>query len=375
MNKLTLIVSVAALFVALSGCNEQAQTATSDSNSEGSTSSAGTDRVAYEQVEAGSLMDLYMLPAEVVIPTEAAVQGGLSVSFRVESWKVSTGQDVEMGDEMAVVTSPDLRDLKSQLGRAQRVFREREALVEEQREAVEAGFQSTQSLYEARASLAEARGALISARSRLDERTQGQLERDGDRWSWVAPADGTIGEITCSTGQLLAAGASCFRLNTPARAEVRVPVPERFLEQVDSETTATWHTASKLHTEEGLPMILARRAPALDATSRTQAHFFRPDPDGARADSGQLRPGSSGRIELHVDARKGLVRVPKLAVTRIQGRDHVFKKTGDDTQEPVKVETHGQRGEDLLVAGDGLSAGDSVVSRGAFYLKSVLTFE
>jgi cobalt-zinc-cadmium efflux system membrane fusion protein len=367
---------VVAVLASLAGCSPGAETATSDSASssdEQATASSRQGRIAYEQATEGSLMDLYTLPAEVVIPAETASQVGLQVGFRVDAWKVRTGQHVEMGDPIATVVSPELRDLASDLSHARRVFNERETVVQEQREAVESGFQSTQSLYDARVSLAQARADLSTARNRLTERTRGQLERDGRAWTWVAPASGTVGEITCSTGELLAAGTSCFRLNTPSRAEVRVAVPERFIAQVDADAKATWRAASQLHTEGGLPMELTRRSPTLDPSSRAQAHYFRPRTEDD--DPVELRPGASGRLQIHVDAREGLVRVPKLAVTRIQGRDHVFKKTGDDSQEPIEVETYGQRGEDLLVAGKGLAAGDTIVSHGAFYLKSVLTFE
>jgi cobalt-zinc-cadmium efflux system membrane fusion protein len=375
-----IIISILAAAALLSACNQDTTEAADEAaTATGSTSSA-EDRISYQQAEPGSLLDLYELPAEVVIPEESVVEVGLQVSFRVERWQVRTGDEVSVGDPLATVVSPDLRDLASEVSNARSVLSERRAIVEEQSQAVEAGFQSKDTLYEARAALAQARADLSAARQRLAERTSGRLKPDGNRWTWTSPAAGTVGEMTCSTGRLLSPGTSCFRLGTPARAEVRVAVPERFIPQIDSQTKGTWTSASQLHTEGGVALDLARRAPALDPRTRAQTHFFRvPDKPEDNAESADptppLQPGASGRIELHVDARDGLVRVPKLAVTRIQGRDHVFVRPADGEPQPVPVETYGQRGEDLLVAGEGLEAGDSVVSRGAFYLKSVLTFQ
>jgi RND family efflux transporter MFP subunit len=316
-------------------------------------------RLEIAPAEAAQEAAVVTLPAEVVLPPRAALALGPPMAGRLLRWEVSPGDAVEEGAALAELQSLELSDLKAAEQEAARVVQERLALLEARRRGVEGGFREVSQVEEARAGLGEARARLEALRKQLQMRHGGA---DG-RWIWRAPQAGVVEEVRCSPGGVASPEATCLRLLDPRQAELEVRVPERYLGQLGEAPTATWAPRGALGPQGGLRLV--RRGAALRASDRTRSLSFRPQGEPV----GWL-PGMTGRATLTV-AAAGLLRVPTSAVTQIDGR-HVLFVWGEEAQARlVAVTLRGRSGDQLLVEAPGLKAGDPVVTRGAFLLKSL----
>lgn len=90
-----------------------------------------------------------------------------------------------------------------------------------------------------------------------------------------------------------------------------------------------------------------------------------------RKDSG-LRPGQSVEARIHLRAQSAAVRtIPRVAVTRIDGRPTVLVLVGSGVVEPREVKLGAEDESDVIIT-DGLSEDERVIVEGLFALKSEL---
>lgn len=86
---------------------------------------------------------------------------------------------------------------------------------------------------------------------------------------------------------------------------------------------------------------------------------------------GLLKLDMFAEVEILTTSRRETVAVPSAAIQRIQGKNIVFTRTGADRFETREVQLGPDR-EGFIEIASGLKAGDSVVTQGAFALKSQL---
>jgi len=87
-------------------------------------------------------------------------------------------------------------------------------------------------------------------------------------------------------------------------------------------------------------------------------------------DSGLLRPGQFVKTALQTSEGSEVIAVPRGAVTLLQGERVVFKLEGNELY-PQLVETGATRG-DWIEIKAGLKPGNEIVTKGMFFLKSLL---
>jgi membrane fusion protein, heavy metal efflux system len=84
----------------------------------------------------------------------------------------------------------------------------------------------------------------------------------------------------------------------------------------------------------------------------------------------RLRPGLSVTAEIHASGpRAERLTVPRVAVTRIDGKPTVFVKVGQSAVEPRELKLGAEDADDVAVV-EGLKAGDEVVTSGVLALKA-----
>lgn len=328
---------------------------------------------AFRWVKATSAREgtVVRLPAEVVTPEHAVVTAGFGVRGRVSEWTVRVGERVERGDTLAEVASTEMADLEASADRLRAELRAQGDLVAKRAAAVEAGFRSAGPLREARLEEARLEARLSEVRRRLRSRRDGgSLEATAGegRHRWVAPVAGRVEGVDCAVGQMQSADRSCVRLLAPERAELRVAVPQHYLPRLPEHFEVQWRPADASSDREPVRLKLVRRGGVIDRRSRAVPHFFGPTGGGA-----SLRPGAHGEATLLVEAPAQVVAVPKLAVTRIANRPHVFIGPRGKPRS-VSVEIVGQHANRLLVRSPRISAGTEVLAKGAFTLKSRRSF-
>ncbi|MFW6057973.1 MAG: biotin/lipoyl-binding protein, partial [Persicimonas sp.] len=143
--------ALAGLLAGLGGCDlagtdesgggdESNQTGT-DQTSADKTSADKTimDRLEFSQARSTQTETLARLPAEVVMAEHNAHRFGPTVRARLVEWQVAPGDQVEVGDALATLVSPELTDLEATAAELSRVVSERQQYVQARREDVAAG--------------------------------------------------------------------------------------------------------------------------------------------------------------------------------------------------------------------------------------------
>ena len=321
----------------------------------------------WEEAAAPDRATVARLPAEVVTPEHRTVRQGPPVDAIIQSWRISPGQTVEVGQPLAEVTAPELTDLEADIQRMQRVVQKRQSAVEQRRENVEGGFQTATELMDAEVQLEEAVSTLRSLRRQASARRGQALRRSDSGHLWMATASGVVSELSCTTGQLRRAGEACVTITPKEGAVVRVDIPQQLSARLSEDVRAEWRSLGASRQAPGLQMVMTRRGGAVQPANHTRRYSFRPAPEADLA--GDLLVGEAGWVTLEVPAPEDSVLVPRLAVTRMENTPTIFvKRDGEAVQ--VNVDVLGEYETDYLVRGEGLKPGVPVVADGAFNLKS-----
>lgn len=194
----------------------------------------------------------------------------------------------------------------------------------------------------------------------------------------TAPFEGSLVEGLTLAGASVEAGTPIFRLIDLRELDVAADVPERFLPALRIGQRATVMLAA--YPDLRISGRIERIRDELDPTTRTIEALVHVD-NPTRV----LRPGMFAKVQLHVSGPVGSQRrpsgafqLPAAAVLAEQAERYLFVEVAPYTYERRIVElvtrdeaTGSAARDEVLVRGP-LTAGDRVVVRGAFTLKSEL---
>jgi membrane fusion protein (multidrug efflux system) len=185
-----------------------------------------------------------------------------------------------------------------------------------------------------------------------------------------APFDGRIGIRQVELGQVVAAGTPIASLQsvTPIRADFWLP--QQALADVELGQRARLRTDTFPGQEwEGEITTVNPEVDPNTRNVRIRATFQNAD--------GRLRPGMFANVQVLSDEKREVVVVPATAVifqpygdsvfTIEEGKDKAGNKTTIARQKFIRT---GERRGDLVAIADGLQAGETVVSSGAFKLRN-----
>lgn len=182
------------------------------------------------------------------------------------------------------------------------------------------------------------------------------LEVALDRCVIRAPFSGIIVLERTEVGQWINEGGPVVEMVAPGELEVRVETPERYYDQVRRDVEATVRFAAL----PGLEVRgrVSRVIPRADAQARSfPVKVVIPNPDG------RIGVGMLAEVSLPAGREYEALLVPKDALVRQGGGEVIFRVNGDDTVEPVPIESRQGIGAWVVVDGP-LAAGDRVVVRG-----------
>ena len=274
-------------------------------------------------------------------------------SGRLERLTAVEGDQVSAGQALAYVLSPAFLTAQNDFVHA---LRRAEVLAGSGDEA------GARSLAEA----ARRRLLLLGAGDRVIERLAAGKE-PLDLLPITAPYGGSIVEAHTLTGAAVEAGSPIFTLADLSVVNVVAEVPERSLGQLRRGQTAR----VDLSAYPGAPVegIVERISEALDAETRTARAILRvANPQRV------LRPGMFATVRLGAFADAPRVTrpvVPEAAVVTDGAERYVFVEVEPGAFERRAVEVE-PLGDGEVVVLSGLSAGERVVTEGAFTLKSEL---
>ena len=319
----------------------------------------------------GTLRQLVTLPGEVALNADRRSHVAPRVSGVVQAVHKTLGDQVQVGDVLALLDSRELADLKSaylttaeQVALAQSTFN-READLRKKK------ITSEQEYLQAKQELAAARIAKRAAAQKLralgfssQEITQlpKQSSATFAQYAITAPFDGTIIERHISLGEVLQDDAAAFVVADLSTVWVDLRVYPKDLPFVRVGQMAVISAGESLpHVERPIAYV----GPVIGEQTRTAlARVILPNPDGS------WRPGLFVNASVDVDNREVSFLVPKTALQTIEDQPAIFIETPEGfAPQPVRL---GRKNGTYIEVISGLKPGQRYVTRGAFTLKAQL---
>ena len=323
----------------------------------------------------------------LVADEERTHKAGALVDGRVERVYANIGDKVQKGQLLASIHSHDIHEsraaykkAKVELARleAQRVFAERNR--DRVKRLLDLKAASQEQLEHAESELKNATSAIdasglevLRARQHLEEFLEvsaeeppghkpGEFEHEDDTAPVKAPAAGVIISRSISAGSVAKPGDDLFVISDLSSVWMLAAIPEEKLGLIRTGMSA--QVFVRAFEDRPFPGRLTRIGDQLDPATRTaQARIVLPNPRG------ELKPEMYAAAELAAGGTGEALYIPQEAIQEMNGHSIVFVVSGANKFIVRPVET-GARAAGSIAILSGLSAGDRVVSRGAFFLKS-----
>ncbi|WP_240529929.1 efflux RND transporter periplasmic adaptor subunit [Novosphingobium sp. PC22D] len=302
---------------------------------------------AAEQAPVATLNGTVEPPANARVAVTALFGGVIEHSYVVE------GAAVRKGQPLAIVRSPEILSLHSDLVRARARLGIARSTAQRLDQLSDAGVIAGARAEEARASLREAEADVAEKRRILA--LAGASGSDGG-YRLLAPIAGRVTSVSATTGDRLDGGGAPFVIDAAGAYEVNAQLPERLAGRVHpgmqvrlGDVTGTVSSVGTTIDPETRSLLLKARMPA--------------------------GPGviSGGTVTVTVlgPAPSGAVTVPASAVTPLNGADTVFVRTRDGVA-IRRVQLGEGSADDMALVLSGLNPGDQVVKRGTSEIKALV---
>ena len=323
----------------------------------------------------------------LVADEEKTHKAGAVVDGRVVKVFVNIGDRVQKGQVLARLHSHDIHESRSAYQKAkvelarletQRSYAEKnrdrirrllhlKAASQEQVEHAE------NELKNALAGIESARLEVERARQHLEEFLEvgaddhpehkpGEFDHDDDTAPIKAPAAGVIISRTISSGSVAKPGDDLFVISDLSSIWMLAAIPEEYVGRVRPGMNA--QVFVRAFEDRPFAGRLTRTGDQLDPATRTvQARIVLANPRG------ELKPEMYATAELAAGGTGEALYVPQESIQEMNGHSIVFVAANNNKFHARPVETGPRAGAAIAIV-SGLTAGERVVTRGAFLLKS-----
>jgi len=194
------------------------------------------------------------------------------------------------------------------------------------------------------------------------EHKPGEFDHDDDTAPVKAPAAGIVISRTISSGSVAKPGDDLFVISDLSSIWMLAAIPEENMGRIRPGMNA--QVFVRAFEDRPFTGRLTRTGDQLDPATRTvQARIVLANPRG------DLKPEMYATAELAAGGTGEALYVPQESVQEMNGHSIVFVANGPDKFRARPVETGPRAGASIAIL-SGLSAGERVVTRGAFLLKS-----
>jgi RND family efflux transporter MFP subunit len=309
--------------------------------------------VRYTEARQHNLRRNVTLPGTVEAETTTTVAS--TIEGLVVEYPAREGMRVREGDVLARLRTVS-KELELEAQRA--ALREAEARLK----LADTNLRRAQELYEAgviaRQQFDDAQSEFHAWQGRTDnlKATIARLEDELERMTIRAPLAGVIVRERTEIGQWLGPGSPVVDLLALDAVEIRVDVPERYypMLRVGSRAEVSFESLPGTSLTGRVIAVI----PAADPQARTFPVKVRVSNRGGRIGAGML-----AQVSFPMGEITAATIVPKDAIVRQGPLTVVYRVNGDNTVEPVPVETGAAAGVWIAVNG-AIRAGDKVVTRG-----------
>jgi len=296
---------------------------------------------------------------------------GSRIAGRIVALKAGVGDQVKRGQPLGVIDSPELGRAAADYLAALAGARVTKETADRERTLFEKRISAERDWREAEAAAIRARAEKEAAENRLHALgvTDAELPRQveghySSTMSLTSPLDGLVVERSATLGQMAEPSQALFVVMDLREVWLLIDVYEQDVSQVKPGQRVKVKVAAYPGGE--FQGAVQNVGAIVDAKTRTvKIRVVLPNP---RA---ELKPGmfATATLEDTVGERRERLFAPAGAAQRDGTRTIVFVTQGENEFEPRAVKV-GNQGDGWLEILDGLSEGETVVTRGSFALKS-----
>ncbi|MBV7479341.1 efflux RND transporter periplasmic adaptor subunit [Pseudomonas sp. PDM31] len=280
----------------------------------------------------------------------------------VESVQANLGQSVKKGQVLAVISSQQISDQRSEQAAAQRRLALARTTYERERKLWQDKISAEQDFLQARQALEEAEIALNNARQKISVLSGSVVATGGNRYELRAPFDGVVVEKHLTPGEVVDETTTAFTLSDLSRVWVTFGVSPKDLAKVQVGKPVLVSNPELNAEVAGTVAYVGSLLGEQTRTATVRVTLENPQ--------GSWRPGLFVTALVATDSRQARVAVPETAIQTVEDKPTVFVRTSDGFKaQPVEL---GSRAAGQVEITQGLEAGVQVASAGSFILKSEL---
>jgi membrane fusion protein, heavy metal efflux system len=326
--------------------------------------------IVMSKVTTQAVTDSLRLPGVVEPNAYRQVSVTPLVDGRVVSVSARLGDRVRKGQPIAQVYSPDVAEARTKYVGAKAMLDAHDRELQRTEKLVKIGAASRQELERIHAEHAAQTAEVESARSRLQllgaEVNEGSpsASQESATANVPAPIDGVVTERLANVGLNVDPSTKLFTVVDLSNVWIVADVYERDLQRVREGTRATVTTTA--YPDRPLEGRVSFIDPQLNTGTRTaKIRVEVPNPRG------DLRLGMYTDVAIAAPGTASVLSVPKDAVQSVGDRQFVYLSSPNDPTKFIEREVRLGRtlgGQIEVLAG--VSAGDSVVSKGSFFVRA-----
>lgn len=321
---------------------------------------AKANGVVTETVAAGALASEILAQATVTAPPQGRSSLTARADGAVTSISKRLGDPVNAGETVALLESRDAAAIVAERAAAQARATATSTALNRERRLFNAKITARQDLEGAQAEAAQAQAELRRTQAAI---AAAGVTSDGRHIAVRSLISGRITKVDAELGAYVSAGTELFEVANPRSVQVEAAVPASDAQRVRPGDQAI----IELPGGATLAATVRSSTPALNPESRAATIVLNPQGVPASLVQGQ---GVRVRITPRGSVAGGRMVLPEVAVQSVEGRDVVFvQEKGGFQATPVQV---GARSGGRIEILGGLKAGSTVVTQGAFQLKSQL---
>ena len=326
--------------------------------------------IAVAAVGAQAMPDELRLPGAVEANAYRQVLVTPLVNGRVTQVSVQLGDRVRRGQSIAQVYSPELAEARAKYVAARAMLDAHDRELQRTQKLVEIGAASREELERTHAEHAAQLAEVETARARLQllgaTAAEAAVAGKGDASATIdvpAPIDGVVTERLVNAGLNVEPATKLFTIVDLSSVWVIADVYERDLHRVREGARAT--VTARAYPDRSLEGRVSYIDPQLSEGTRTAR--IRVEVANPR---GELRLGMFADVVIAGGGTQVLT-VPKSAIQSVGGRQVVYLPAPDDPTKFAEREVRvGHATGDLVEVVSGVNAGESVVSKGSFFIRA-----
>ncbi|MBI5476672.1 MAG: efflux RND transporter periplasmic adaptor subunit [Ignavibacteriales bacterium] len=329
-----------------------------------------------EIVKLKSFTGYLSVPAKVITNQDNEAQVGSLIQGRVHQIFVKVGDYVKAGQTLLTVEGLDVGAIKAGFLKAKATLDYSKATFERQKKLFDDKIGSQKALLESQAEYEKALAEYKAEDKRIhsvglndEDVTMG---KDGDEHtSGTLPVkshlDGIVIERNVVVGQFVDASTNAFKVINTNTVWIDGQIYEKDLAKINNKTSAVFTTMT--YPNEKFIGRIIYTGQTVDEQSRTitvRGEFSNPD--------NKLKPQMFGDLKFSIGSEVKSILLPVEALVKDADQSYLFISINDTTF-GKRVVTTGSSVDDLIEITSGLNQGESIVSKGIFYLKSELKKE